>query len=278
MFIMQNSPIASKPAGQTTPSGQKLVGATVATVAILRRLYGAGGPLRLIDVAEPLALNRSTAFNILRTLAHEGVVAFDAAAKTYALRSDFAQLMRSGRDPKVARAQRLREGMSRIAKLYDVHLAHWVIEDDQLVLATVAESHADVKLTQRQGQSAALVQGAVGRAIAAELPMSDDEIAEQHRRAHWVRPQSLDALMTDIRRARRRGWADDGGSLQPGVRAIAVAVRDERGAVDGGVAAVLFVGQYDAEGEAAIAAALQQVAATAANGDSAIDAVADPLR
>ena len=257
---MQNSPLASKPAGQ------KLVGATVATVAILRRLYGAGGPLRLIDVAEPLALNRSTAFNILRTLAHEGVVAFDAAAKTYALRNDFAQLLRSGRDPKVERAQRLREGMARVAKLYDAHLAHWAIEGDRLVLAAVAESQAEVKVTQAVGQRIPLLHGAVGRAIAAALPMPDAEIADRHGRIHWRKPQDLAALITDIRRARRRGWADDGGTLQPGIRALAVALRNQDGVIDGGCAAILFAGQYDAKGEAAIAAALQQIAVTSVGG------------
>jgi len=241
-------------------AGVKLVGATVATIAVLRRLCAGASPLSLAEIAKPLALNRSTAFNILRTLAHEGVVHFDPAAKTYAVTNQLIDLVRGVSHQPRDRIHVLREGMAQVAGLYQVNVAHWVIHGDRLVLSAVAESPAEIKLTQLEGQRIPLLHGAVGRAVAAALPMPDEEISRRFATTAWRKPQDLGALTAAIRQARRRGWADDGGAAPPGTRAIAVALRDEDGVVDGGCAALMFAGQYDAEGEAAIAAALRTIA------------------
>ena len=61
-------------------------------------------------------------------------------------------------------------------------------------------------------------------------------------------------------RARKRGWADDGGSLQPGVRAVAAALHDTAGRVDGACAALMLSGQFDVRNEEAVAIALGRIA------------------
>ncbi|MCK9544112.1 MAG: helix-turn-helix domain-containing protein [Novosphingobium sp.] len=244
------------------PGRGKLVGATVSTIAILRHLYGASGPLRLIEISGPLSLNRSTAFNILRTLAHEGVVTFDPAAKTYFLQPDFGEAMMGGgrtRD----RERRLEEGMARLAQLYKINVTRWAVRGERLVLTAVAESPAPVKLSHNLGQRIPLLQGAVGRAVAAAMPLADEDIAALFARTVWQMPQDLDTLIADIHRTRRRGWADDGGSVPPGTRALAVALRDDAGTVEGGCAVLLFAGQYKARDERAIVAALEQICADA---------------
>jgi DNA-binding IclR family transcriptional regulator len=260
--MMQNSSMRHKVDDDAAPTsgGAKLVPGTVATLNVLRRLCTALGPLRLVEVAEPLRMNRSTVFNILRTLVHEGVVRFDGVAKTYAMTAYLADLVSGGDTGAVDRDVALREGMLRVAELYNVNVAQWRIRGDRLVMVAAAESDAEVKLTQASGRRIPLLYGAVGRAVAAAMPLSDDEIARRHRQTNWRRAQSLDALIGDVKTARRRGWADDGGSVLPGTTAVAVALRNAEGVVDGGCAALMFSGQFDATGEAAVAHALQQVA------------------
>ena len=64
---------------------QKLVPAVQSGTSILRHLSANGTPLGATQIARDCGLNVSSAFNILRTLSHEGLVSFDPQAKTYRL-------------------------------------------------------------------------------------------------------------------------------------------------------------------------------------------------
>ena len=63
----------------------KPVGAVVAGVAVLRALHRAQRPLKASEVAAAADLHRGTAFNILKTLHREGVVAFNERDRTYSI-------------------------------------------------------------------------------------------------------------------------------------------------------------------------------------------------
>ena len=69
----------------TDASNEKLVGALVNGLAVLRYLQKARAGVRVTQVARDLGLNPSTCFNLLRTLVHEGLAGFDPISKTYVI-------------------------------------------------------------------------------------------------------------------------------------------------------------------------------------------------
>ena len=63
--------------------GQKFVPAVQNAVSIMRLLAAQGSPMGATQIARETGLNVSSAFNILRTLSHEGLLSFNPEAKTY---------------------------------------------------------------------------------------------------------------------------------------------------------------------------------------------------
>lgn len=232
--------------------GVKRVGAAVATLAIVRRLCHAGGGLRLVDIADPAAINRSTAYNILRTLVAEGLVSFDKSAKTYAVTAEIGRLAEAAGfgDGRAERA--MRDGLERLAAEFGINAAYWVVEADRLVLKLMAESPTEVRLTLSPGQRVPLMVGAIGRAVAAASAMPAEDIARRFAATSFRRPQDLAAYLSEVQRAAALGWAEDGGSSPPGTSALAAAVRGADGTVVGACAALMMKGQFNAAERAEI--------------------------
>ena len=65
----------------------------VNAIRILRLLSQAGRPERAVDIARQLDINPSTCFNILRTLAAEDMVEFNAMSKRYSAGLGLARLV-----------------------------------------------------------------------------------------------------------------------------------------------------------------------------------------
>ncbi|SCW72845.1 transcriptional regulator, IclR family [Sphingobium faniae] len=238
----------------------KQVGATVATLALIRHACRAHSAFRLADVVKDTGLNRSTAFNILRTLVQEGILRFDAESKVYVLTDYLPRLVR-GMDESVSdRIAHVHEGMAHVAQLYGINVAHWVVRGDFLILAAVAKSNRDITLTEAEGKTVPLLYGAAGRAVAAARSLPDEELARLMAMLGDDSAAALARLKEDIRRAQSRGWADDGASLQPSVKAVAAAIHDENGRVEGACATLVLNGQFSAEDEEAIALALRRAA------------------
>ncbi|MBP7568356.1 MAG: helix-turn-helix domain-containing protein, partial [Burkholderiaceae bacterium] len=72
----------------------KLVGALVSGLSVLRYLAASGSPVGVTRIARELELNASTCFNLLKTLVHEGLVTFDDDTKTYAIGIGLVELAR----------------------------------------------------------------------------------------------------------------------------------------------------------------------------------------
>ena len=68
-----------------------IVRPVVNALKIMRLLASAGEPKTAAQLAALLDINRSTCFNILKTLTEERAIAFDRASKTY-----FAELPPNG--------------------------------------------------------------------------------------------------------------------------------------------------------------------------------------
>ncbi|RZN09908.1 IclR family transcriptional regulator, partial [Bordetella pertussis] len=71
---------------------EKLVGALVGGLRVLRYLSAAPAGVGVTRVARDLQLNSSTCYNFLKTLVYEGLVTFDESTKTYSIALGLVEL------------------------------------------------------------------------------------------------------------------------------------------------------------------------------------------
>jgi hypothetical protein len=71
-------------AGRDSPG--KSVGAVVAAARVLRHRHMSERAVNASGIGRAARLHRGTAYNILRTLQAEGIVGYDEATRTYAVR------------------------------------------------------------------------------------------------------------------------------------------------------------------------------------------------
>ena len=102
------------------------------------------------------------------------------------------------------------------------------------------------------GQRVPMLVGGVGRAFAAKLGLTEEELRSQFAMLRWQSPIRFEEYLEQVEDARRRGYAIDRNNFAAGVTVIASALCDARSTVGYGVSAIMFSGQVDASGEAAI--------------------------
>jgi DNA-binding IclR family transcriptional regulator len=200
-------------------------------VAVLRVL-GAGGELgcRLVDVQRQVNLAKPTAHRLLAALTAHGLVVQDAATRCYRLGDELAVLGWSV----MARTYELRDlcqpAMDRLAeKTGDTVLMVVRSGHDTICVERKTGSFPIKALTVEIGTRRPLGVGAGGIAILARLPDAE-AISESVRVRLQPFPTSEEAIRQAVRRARVSGYALSDGRVAVGVRGIAVALSDRRGA------------------------------------------------
>jgi DNA-binding IclR family transcriptional regulator len=209
----------------------KPVGAVIAGVAVLLALHRAQRPLRASEVARATDLHRGTAYNILRTLQREGVVAFNERDRTYSIATLVLELAHG-----VLRASGLldvvRPEMFSLAERVGVtvFLAK-VTENYDLVLLDFvgggfrADSYFSV------GRRSPRFSGAPGLVMAA-FSGAPPELVEQHYdQTEWFRRPPFEEYVERIATTRLRGFAIDQGDRRNGLSQVAVPVFSQSGSL-----------------------------------------------
>lgn len=243
-------------AAESRPANQVMVKPVVNTVQILRYLSQAGSPARAVDIARHLAINPSTCFNILRTLAAENVVDFDKLSKTYSVGLGLAMLVEN----MVTQGQRLqlaRPPMLQFATRFAVTATLWRrIGPDRIVLVCTETSPADLRIDMAPGQRLPILMGASGRLFASRMNIDDTELRAIFEETRWARPLSFETYRDEVALCLKRGWAVDDGHFSAGIMVIAAPVLDRSGELAFTVSAIMFRGQYDAKGIATVGASI----------------------
>jgi DNA-binding IclR family transcriptional regulator len=216
----------------------------------MMQCFTAESPLRgIADMAELLALNRSTTHRYAVTLVALGFLEQTASRKyflaPYAARSGMAVLgeiaRRTGCEPVLAELRRRARHTASLAVL-DGTRATYV---RRLSGHLKGQFEADMGL--RAGAHLPLHCTALGKALLANLPERDsraliDRLELSRRGPNSIRGKR--ALLREIQQAREDGAALSDEEVSPGVRSIAVAVEDSAGgrqlAVDVNVPAHAF--------------------------------------
>lgn len=236
------------------------VGALVHAIRILRHLAAQGRAEGATAIARATDINTSTCFNILRTLAAEGLVIFDADAKTYRLGLGLVALSLGvlGSNP----SELIRPELDRLSKQYGVLMSLWhLTESDRWVLIDRAFEAEAVRVDLPMGKRLPALIGAVGRMTAAARGLSPDQLRRSFAELRWQAAPEFDAYAADVTRARQDGYAIDSGALYLGVDAVASIICDADGHPCYGVSSVSLAGQLSAQQHAQIGQDLAQTCA-----------------
>lgn len=230
---------------QEDAASARPVGALVQSLRILRHLTGLGRPEGVSAVARATGVNPSTCFNILRTLAGEGLVVFDAADKSYRPGLGLVELAVGvlGANP----GDLIRPEMERLALQYGMLFGLWHLSDaGRMVLIDHAFDPAATRVTIPQGKRLPVYVGGVGRALAAHRGLGRAALEAVYAPLRWQAAPGFEAYAASVEDARARGYAMDLGALYIGVDVIGAVITDAQGRARYGLSSVSLAGQTDA--------------------------------
>ncbi len=196
------------------------------------------GPLRVTDAAARLGVARSTAHRLLAMLVYR-----DFAEKDEDRRYVAGPVLRSAVAPEPV------ADLRRLALPHLVALAAetgestnlMVVVGDQARFVATVESAQVLRVGDREGRMLPAHLASGGRAVLARLPES--EVAELYAGPDSPVPD-VPALLRDLRRVRRQGFAVNDQYTETGVTAIGQALAGPEGAVPAAVSIAMPTARY----------------------------------
>ncbi|MGI6246249.1 MAG: IclR family transcriptional regulator [Pseudochelatococcus sp.] len=235
------------------------VGAVSNAVCILRYLAHAPAPAGVAQIARATHVNTSTCFNILRTLAAEGLVDFDETGKTYGLAMgvlEFALPLLAA-DP----VDLIRPVISDVSRGQDTLVALWKITAfERLVLIDRVVENRIVHIDMQLGTRLPSFIGAVGRCVAASRALGELELRRKFQELRWSQPPGFDQYAAEVRQANIDGYAFDLGNLYRAIDIVGAVVCDHSGAARFGLSAIGIAGMKSPDQLHEVGRSLRQAA------------------
>lgn len=205
---------------------EKLVGALINGLAVLRYLQKSRNGVGVTQVARDLGLNPSTCFNLLKTLVHEGLTNFDPSTKSYSLSMGVVSLAQGVLD-RENHIRVLHPELERIARKFEVAMNLWqVVEEDRVLLVDRAEPSTTVQISMRIGQRLPMFVGALGRCFAAQSGLEKSRIERRFRRIRLAQPIDFEQWYREVQQVHQNGYAVDRGNFSRGITTAAVGIPD----------------------------------------------------
>lgn len=183
--------------------------------------------LMLGELAEAVALPRSSTHRIARTLVDRGFLRQDEYG-TYSLGSRLLEL--GGLVSNSSTLSRLSAGVirtiaDRTGEALLLGEVDWI--DNTVLITQKRESTHELNVTSPVGKRSGLGSGCIGKAVLSGLPADEVELLFPH--IHLVKRTNksltdVDELRRQVDRARKRGWASETDEYITGVSGIAVPV------------------------------------------------------
>lgn len=206
----------------------KLVGAVTQAFRILRVLSQARGPQGVTAIARDSKVNPSTAFNILRTLVAEDALRFDDLSKTYILSEGLLELCGGLLQSSIV--QTIRGDLDRLAAETNCLTGLWQSDNGRMKLVQRCVAGRAIRLDMDIKQRLPRFGGAVGRAWAATLKMSDAQLREGFATLRWEGRITARTYIAEVRQAEHVGYAIDNEALYRGVVSVSAIITDRQGA------------------------------------------------
>lgn len=229
-------------------------------IRILRHLSRTRAPETVTTIARTLEINTSTCFNILRTLASEGIVAFDERTKSYTVGIGIVQLAQGALTGQ-GKADVIRPRLQAVADGHGVTVTLWrVAENHRNVLISASQNRSAVQIHMDVGQRLPLYIGAFGRVLAGANRVPEATLRAAFDRMRWASAPRFEEFLADVARAASTGWAVDDGHFAAGVASVAAGVRGFDGHVRHGLVATFFRSQLSPEQVQDLAVELRSLA------------------
>lgn len=225
-----------------SPTKPGRVPAVRQALRVLRYLAGTEKPVSVSMVARGTELSPSTCFNLLRTLAEEGVVAFDPIAKTYQLGFGLLEIASPlvNRDDTVL----VRPLLERIAVQNHALITLWrVTGNERMTLIDRMYGNSEVRIEMRLGARVPTLAGAIGRSVAAATRPRLPELRRSFASLRWQTPLSLEEFLKDVDRAAQDGFGIDLDHWTRGVHAVGAVVLERRGMPKLAIGGLAIAGQ-----------------------------------
>lgn len=238
----------------------KPVPAVQNATTILRLLATRGAAMGATQIAREAGLNVSSAFNILRTLAHEGLLSFDPETKTYRTGMGMMEFAAPllGANP----ADLIRPLANVIAQDHQVMIALWQISNGRrIVLIDHFTAPRIVQAVIAPNSRLPVFAGAVGRAYAARRGLDQAATRKGYDSVRWQAEPGFDAYWQDVQAARDTGHARDRGQLFRGLDIVAAIASDATDTPRLGLSSITISGQHDDASLTGVAEALADAAA-----------------
>jgi DNA-binding IclR family transcriptional regulator len=220
-------------------------GAVGSVAAILRLLAVADEPMGVNSIARAVSMAPSSCFKIMKALVAQDFVSIDEYNKRYSLGSGAIAVAQRALDPAQAYAT-VRSRLEGSAQTQSIAIGLWrIIPKSRMVLIGFAEGDSQMRIHMAIGQRLPMYVGAVGRAIAARMSPSSQDLKESFDKLRWQKPLSFREYVAQVEQAKRLGYGLDAGYFAPGVSTVAVAIVDTFGEVRYGLSGIMFSGQYD---------------------------------
>ncbi len=242
----------------TTPG--KFVGAVENGIVILRHLAHAAGPLGVAAIARGTDLNVSTTFNILRTLAKEGLVVFDATAKTYRIGLGVLELSA----PLLGANQTdlIHPELERLSFEHKALIGLWKITPtDRIILVDRVVTVNIVRVDMALGSRLPAFVGAVGRCIAATRNLPRKELRQRFESLRWQAAPTFEEYAKDVAAVAHCGYAFDFGQLFRGLDIAGSVIRDHDGVARFGISGIAIAEQMSRTEMETLAVAIRATAA-----------------
>lgn len=238
-------------APESTGAGVK---SAMRTVALLDFFARQGGMYSLTQIQQELGYPKSSLYALLRTLVQLGWVETDPTGTLYriGMRALLVGASYIDGDPVVGMAHETLEWLAEVTG-ETVHFGR--LDDNDVVDLSSRPSRHHLRPVVRVGRRMPAHSTALGKALLADnpAPALPDEL-EPMTEHTFVDPE---ALRTDLRHVRERGYAIDREENTPGVCCFAVALRLQRPARDA-ISVSIPVSRLTPNGEREIPALLMQ--------------------
>lgn len=214
--------------GPRTPSSGAAPAGTVQSVArafsLLEALSASGGEASLASIAARTGLAVPTAHRLLGTLYHLGYVR-QLEDRRYALGASLISLGRQAVPPLADAAQPL---LRRLEDRFHETANFAVLDGDLVLYAAQVASRQRMRMFTEIGRRVLPHSTGVGKAMLSTMPERQVRALITRTGLPRFTPQTItdeEAFITDLRRARGRGFAADDNEQEVGVRCIAVSVQ-----------------------------------------------------
>ena len=200
--------------------------------ALLLALGDSQGEAGVTELARRLGLHKSTASRLLATLEKRGLVEQDEESGKYRLGLIVIRLAERAERTLDLRALAMPE-LDRLARTTRETTGLGILDGDQVITVAQADGPNLVAMGDWTGRGAPLHSVAAGKILLASLP--EREILRLVRRGLDRCTDrtitTLEPLLEELARVRRRGYATAFGEFEPSLNAIAAPVYDARGNV-----------------------------------------------